>query len=104
MACCLSERKYCLELLVKYLVIYPFLGLVGIFDLFLTLLLPCKYEDPKLPKKTTRLSKQENKNDPGSPYKSTIKDELNVETGDSIYKEFVNSVDKFANFNTLGVR
>jgi hypothetical protein len=84
--------------------IYPLLVVLGFFDLLISLLIPYKYEDKRLPKKEARLTKQSNQADPTSPYRSTLACDFFVEDSHNIYDEFVMSVHKFANFNTLGVR
>ncbi len=52
----------------------------------------------------TVLTVQTDKYDPTSSYKSTLPNDLVVQETDNIYDEFVKSVNKFTNFNTLGVR
>ena len=99
-----NEKKSLQETLAKYLIIYPVLLILGLFDLFISLIIPCKYQDKRLPKKDAILTKQSNQTDPNSAYRSTMPCEFFVEDSDNIYDEFVKSVNKFANFNTLGVR
>lgn len=92
------------ETAAKFFLIYPFLFILGLFDFIISLVVPGKYKDPKLPHKNTILSRLTDKRDPTSSYKSVQQCEFIVEDDENLYSEFVKSVNKFANFNTLGVR
>ena len=98
------KRKFCRDLIAKIIFIYPFLFILGLIDFVINLIIPYKYEDPKLPRKKAVLAELSDKEDPTSPYRSTLFDDLTVKDDDNIYNEFVKSVYKYANFNTLGVR
>lgn len=98
------KRKFCRDLLAKVFLIYPFLFILGLIDFILSLIIPYKYEDDKLPHKKAVLTELSDKTDPTSPYRSTLQGDFTVNQDDNIYNEFVKSVYKYANFNTLGVR
>jgi len=90
----------------KFLIIGPFLYVVGFFDFLIGLVLPYKYDDDSLPDKNATLSRLSNKNDPGSPWRSTMAPELvridNKNT--NIYKEFAAAAKKYWYNQTLGQR
>ncbi len=91
--------------LAKLFLIYPFLFILGLLDLLVYLITSGKHlNDPQLPDKNSVLTRLTDKSDPTSAYKSTLPNDIEVKNSDNIYDEFVKSVNKFANFNTLGVR
>jgi hypothetical protein len=92
------------NLLAKYVLIYPFLMLIGIFDFVLGTLSSYKYGDKRLPNKNAVLTKVVHKQDSMTAYKSVFECDLNISNEDNIYGEFVKSVQNYSRFNTLGVR
>jgi long-chain acyl-CoA synthetase len=92
--------------LVKYLVIYPFLSFIGIFDFFIGLLLPYKYEDNALPDKKAVLSRQVDPSDPSSGFRSSLySDLIRTETKEtSLYSKLAESVKVHHSWKTMGVR
>ncbi len=94
------------EFVARYLVIGPFLHVVGVLDFLIGLIIPYKYDDVDLPRPKSTLSKIVNPSDPSSPYRSTIAPELTkLETKDTnIYEEFAAAARKYWYNQTLGVR
>lgn len=102
---CIPRHKLAIRnFAAKCFLIYPFLTILGFVDFFISLLLPYKYKDPKLPNKHEELTVLSDKNDPSSAYRSKSPCDFSVGNDDNIYNEFAKSVYKYANFNTLGVR
>ena len=90
----------------QYIFIYPFLFVVGIFDFLFGLILPYKYDDASLPDKNSVLTLQTNIDDPRSPYRSTMTDDL-LHISDknlNLYSTLVNKVDEYADTETMGIR
>jgi len=92
--------------MLKYLVIHPFLFLVGIIDFIIGLIVPYKYRDSELPDKDSVLTTITDKNDPKSAYRSVMTDDLiRVEDPNTnLYKEFAKAVKEHADRKTMGVR
>jgi long-chain acyl-CoA synthetase len=95
-----------LKCFITYVVIFPFLHLIGFFDFIIGLILPYKYEDTNLPHKKTCLTKQTDETDPKSPYRSALFDDLVScdEPEANIYDEFKSKCKQYADIETLGVR
>lgn len=94
------------EKLAKWLLIYPFLFVVGTLDFLIGLVVPFKYRDPSLPPKQKALSRITDPLDPNSAYRSVLGTEL-IEHKDEdicLYDEFKASVSKYRRFKTLGTR
>jgi hypothetical protein len=94
------------EFVAKYLVIAPFLHVVGVLDFLIGLVIPYKYDDADLPRPNSTLTKIVDPADPSSPYRSTLTPELvRVENKDTnIYEEFAAAAKKYWYNQTLGVR
>jgi long-chain acyl-CoA synthetase len=90
--------------ILTYVIVYPLLFIIGIIDYIISLFVPLN-RDKSLPHKDTILSKND-KNDPSSPYRSTLFKELIAETDPNanLYDEFNKSAQKYAELRTLGVR
>lgn len=90
----------------RYMVIMPFLSVVGFFDLIIGLVIPYKYDDVDLPNKNAKLTEISDKTDPGSPYRSTLAPELmKIENENTnIYEEFKAAAKKYWYNQTFGVR
>jgi long-chain acyl-CoA synthetase len=95
-----------LKCFVTYVIIYPFLHVVGLIDFIIGLIVPYKYEDSELPDKNARLTEHVDKSDPYSPYRSVLVTDLITcnEPNASIYSEFKANFKQFADISTLGVR
>ncbi|RNA18403.1 long-chain-fatty-acid-- ligase 3 [Brachionus plicatilis] len=102
----LSKSQLVVRVATKYLVIYPFLGLVGLIDFLVGLILPYKYEDPQLPDKDAVLSQRVDQTDPNSGFRSTMfPDLIRVEDKSaSVFDELTNCVQQYHDTQTLGVR
>lgn len=94
------------ENLARWLLIYPFLFVVGTIDFLIGCVVPFKYRDPNLPPKDTVLSRSTNPADPNSPYRSILGDQLIEHTDPHVclYDEFQASCQKFKKMKTLGTR
>lgn len=95
------------QLVGKYLLIYPFLFIIGILDFLVGLVARNKYDKYKeFPDKNSVLSSLTNNNDPYSPYRSTLSTDLfRIDDNDiNLYSEFLKAVDQFADMKTMGVR
>lgn len=94
------------EFVARYLVIMPFLHVVGVIDFIIGLVIPYKFDDDSLPNKDAKLTELSDKSDPSSPYRSTMAPELmrleNKNT--NIYEEFASAAKKYWYNQTLGVR
>lgn len=94
------------EFVARYLVIMPFLHVVGVIDFIIGLVIPYKFDDDSLPNKNAKLTELSDKSDPSSPYRSTMAPELmrleNKNT--NIYEEFASAAKKYWYNQTLGVR
>jgi long-chain acyl-CoA synthetase len=90
----------------KYLVIYPFLFVVGIFDFIIGLILPYKYDDDKLPDKNTVLSRHVDSSDSSSPFRSTMFNDLvRTETKSvNLYSKLAENIEQQRDMKTMGVR
>lgn len=94
------------EFVAKYMVIAPFLHVVGVLDFLVGLVLPYKYDAVDLPRPNSTLTKITDPTDPASPYRSTLSTELiGLGTDNTnIYEEFVVAAKKYWYNQTLGVR
>jgi len=94
------------EFVAKYLIIGPFLHVVGVLDFLIGLVIPYKYDDVDLPRPKSTLSKITDASDPSAPYRSTLAADLvrleNKET--NIYEEFKTAAKKYWYNQTMGVR
>jgi long-chain acyl-CoA synthetase len=90
--------------ILTYVIVYPLLFILGLIDYVISLFIPLN-RDKTLPHKDTILS-QNSKNDPSSPYRSTLFKELITETDENanLYDEFNKSAQKYAELRTMGVR
>jgi len=94
------------EFVARYLVIHPFLIVVGLLDFLIGLVIPYKYDDVDLPNKDAILSEITDKTDPNSPYRSTLTPDLiRLDNPDNnLYNEFAAAAKKYWYNQTLGVR
>lgn len=94
------------EFVAKFLIIGPFLYVVGILDFIIGLVVPYKYDDDTLPDKNATLTELTDKTDPTAPYRSTMSSELlQIEDkSTNIYKEFAAAAKKYWYNQTLGTR
>jgi long-chain acyl-CoA synthetase len=102
----LNGFQHALRFVGEYLVIHPFLFIVGLFDFVLGLILPYKYDDATLPDKNAVLTRQVDPADPKSAYRSTMTADL-VRIEDrstNLYKAFSDCIDEHADMETMGVR
>lgn len=90
----------------KYVIIYPFLYLVGFIDFVLGLILPYKYEDNKLPEKDAILAHLTDSSDPTSPYRSNLfPDLIKVEDKNAnLFDELSKCSKMYNDLDTMGVR
>ena len=102
----LSKSQLIVRIGTKYLVIYPFLYLVGLIDFLIGLVLPYKYDDPQLPDKDAVLSQQVDHTDPKSAFRSTLfPDLIRVQNKSAnIFDELTNCVQQYQDTQTMGVR
>jgi long-chain acyl-CoA synthetase len=102
----IQENHSLRESLARWLLIYPFLFVVGTIDFLIGCVVPFKYRDPSLPPKNTVLSRSTNPADPGSPYRSILGDQLIEHTDPNVclYDEFQASCIKYKKLKTLGTR
>ena len=100
-----STRK-ARRFLAKYFLYKPFLFIVSIFDFFIGLILPYKYDDPALPDQNGVFSRQVDPKDPKSPYRSTlVNDLLVVESKEiNLYSCLQEAVKTYFDLKTMGVR
>lgn len=95
------------QTLATYLVIYPFLFIIGIVDFVVGLIARNKYDKyNEFPPEESVLSALTDKSDPKSAYRSTLATDLYrvQEVDANLYKEFVTAAEKFADVKTMGVR
>jgi long-chain acyl-CoA synthetase len=95
-----------LRFLGLYVLIHPFLFIVGIFDFIIGLIIPYKYEDSQLPDKNSTLTYQVDKSDPKSAYRSSTTNEL-IRIQDknlNLYKRLAEAVTNYKETLTMGVR
>ena len=98
----IQENHSLRESLARWLLIYPFLFVVGTIDFLIGCVVPFKYRDPSLPPKNTVLSRSTNPADPGSPYRSILGDQLIEHTDPNVclYDEFQASCIKYKKLKT----
>ena len=102
----LSTQQVIVRSLVKYLVIVPFISVVGFIDSLIHLVVPYKYEDPELPDKNAILTELTDKSDGHSPYRSTMSTDL-IRIDDpaaNLYDSMASSVSQYGEMPTMGVR
>ena len=90
----------------EYILIRPFLFVVGFFDFIIGLILPYKYEDSALPDKNATLAKRVDESEAKSPYRSTMcADLIRLEGKDTnLYSRLAECVKAFFDMETMGVR
>ena len=85
------------EFVARYLVIGPFLSVVGALDFLIGLVVPYKYNDVDLPDKNAVLTEITDKNNLSSAYRSTLTPDLvkleNKNT--NLYDEFAAAAKKY---------
>jgi long-chain acyl-CoA synthetase len=92
--------------MMKYLVITPFLFVIGIFDFIIGCILPYKYDDSKLPDKNTVLSRQVDLTDNSSAFRSTLfSDLIRTEVkATNLYSKLAENIENQHDAKTIGVR
>lgn len=102
----LTTQQVIIRSIVKYLVITPFIFVVGLIDSLIHLVVPYKYEDSELPDKDATLTELSNPDDPNSPYRSNLTNELiRIEDkATNLYDEMAKCVNEYKDMPTMGVR
>jgi long-chain acyl-CoA synthetase len=102
----LSSLQRTLRFIGEYILIHPFLFVIGVFDFIFGLILPYKYDDPSLPDKNAVLTLQTDPTDHTSAYRSAMTADLVRvdERNTNLYTAFRNCIEEHAETETMGVR